>query len=677
MNIKEKKNLKFRNQLESLNSDDSQYKSESIQKDYPAIKTTNNVTSLFDTRTSKKETKPNSVHAKRIKTSKSQSKNKKTKKNDKFFLKDDKIELYKINKKSKNNKNMKDIISQATEKGNINSTNNILNYNSITDNREIDKTSDSKNYTINNTLNNISVYSTQCLNDEKIPRLHRQYYFLDNKEVEKRRIDLLRTSYNFNKFNNQRGIIRMINRFKNKEELEAAKIEYRKKYDQFTYKKRIPTKVAFGKGTTNELIEINNNYNFNKKRKQQRIKKIKISEKINDLFKNGFNIQTEKKLFINKSHRSNENKKQIFITNSNWNSSSPKDSFGNQIYPVFAKHKILKNILPKEVDYNTKTTINDIINNEIHPLLRYQKKIMTQSSNLISQELNVLFAKYISLSKIKSDKEVITKRKDILIELSRDEKFIELMKTLIGKDKEKEKELQDKMNEEEKKKKLMRRKYLLNRFKKVILLACDKMKKYNIDIHIFYSLMKVNKDDENYQKEFVKKGQYLFRVIKARDIDEMINVINQNNFLVAYKDEFNQIPLHICAKRNIYEVIAFLLSRLSPIDAQDESGRTALMIAAQNNYLEFVTILLFENANPKIKDINKHMASDLTTDEKIRFILKRAEALHNLKLFIEGKNLQKIIVNGLDYLYKKELEIHYEKWINKGLKIVKDAASFI
>jgi hypothetical protein len=575
MNIKEKKNLKFRNQLESLNSDDSQYKSESIQKDYPAIKTTNNVTSLFDTRTSKKETKPNSVHAKRIKTSKSQSKNKKTKKNGKFLLKDDKIELYKINKKSKNNKNMKDIISQATEKGNINSTNNILNYNSITDNREIDKTSDSKNYTINNTLNNISVYSTQCLNDEKIPRLHRQYYFLDNKEVEKRRIDLLRTSYNFNKFNNQRGIIRMINRFKNKEELEAAKIEYRKKYDQFTYKKRIPTKVAFGKGTTNELIEINNNYNFNKKRKQQRIKKIKISEKINDLFKNGFNIQTEKKLFINKSHRSNENKKQIFITNSNWNNSSPKDSFGNQIYPVFAKHKILKNILPKEVDYNTKTTINDIINNEIHPLLRYQKKIMTQSSNLISQELNVLFAKYISLSKIKSDKEVITKRKDILIELSRDEKFIELMKTLIGKDKEKEKELQDKMNEEEKKKKLMRRKYLLNRFKKVILLACDKMKKYNIDIHIFYSLMKVNKDDENYQKEFVKKGQYLFRVIKARDIDEMINVINQNNFLVAYKDEFNQIPLHICAKRNIYEVIAFLLSRLSPIDAQDESARTA------------------------------------------------------------------------------------------------------
>lgn len=676
MNVNEKKNLKFRNQLESLNSDDSKYKSESSQKEYPTIKTTNNVTSPFDTKTSKKETKANSLHVKRIKTAQIQSKNKKIQKKVKSAVKyeiSDKLDLYQINKKNKKI-NIINIKSQENKKKNIN--NNNQNINSTSDNREIgenDKTLDDKNYTINN----ISVYSTQYLNEDKIPRLQKQYYILNNKEIEKRRLDLLKTSYHFNKFNNERGIIRMINRFKNKEELEAAKIEYRKKYDQVSYKKRIPTKVAFGKGTTSELIEINNNYNFNKKRKQQRKKKIKLSVKLNDLFQNGFNLKTDNNIFINRSNKNKENKKPLFITNSNWKYSSPKDCFGHELYPVFTKHKILKNILPKEVDYNTKTTINDIINSEIHPLLRYQKKIMTQSSNLISQELNVLFAKFITLSKIKSDDEIITKRHDILIELSRDEKFIELMKTLIGNDNEKEKELQDKMNEEEKKKKLMRRKYLLDRFKKVIIMASQKIKKYNIDIPIFYSLMKINKEDENYQKEFVKKGQYLFRVIKAGDIDEMIKVINQNNYLVSYRDEFKQIPLHICAKRNRYQVIAFLLSRLSPIDSQDESGRTALMIAAKNNYLEFVTILLFENANPKIKDINMKMASDLTTNEKIRLILKRAEALHNLKLFIEGKNLQKIIVNGLDFLFKKELEINYEKWINQGLKIVKDASSFI
>ena len=97
------------------------------------------------------------------------------------------------------------------------------------------------------------------------------------------------------------------------------------------------------------------------------------------------------------------------------------------------------------------------------------------------------------------------------------------------------------------------------------------------------------------------------------------------------------------------------------------------MIAAHYNYLEFVTILLFENANPNIKDINLKKASDLTTNEKMKFILKRAEALHSLHLFIGGKNFQNYIVNGLDFLYKKELEINYEKWINQGLKILKDS----
>ena len=83
---------------------------------------------------------------------------------------------------------------------------------------------------------------------------------------------------------------------------------------------------------------------------------------------------------------------------------------------------------------------------------------------------------------------------------------------------------------------------------------------------------------------------------------------------------------------------------------------------------------MFENANPKIKDNNNLKASDMTTNPKIRLILKRAEALYNFHLFLEGKNLQKYIFNGLDFLYKKELEINYDKWINKGLKVLKDAS---
>ena len=627
MNIKQKKIFKYKAGLESFKSFNAKDKIENQKKDFSSQKFSQNYNSLFASSRMKIKQR-NNLKFKRLKSSK-------TTKNKKIF---NNINTMTLNNEKYNDNDEEKIIEEK-----------------------------------NNDANNISIYSTECIGESKIPKFQKTYYYLNTKEKDKKRIELLRTSYHFNKYNNDRAIIRMITRFKNKEELEMANKEYTKRYKQFSYTKRIPTKIAFGKGTSNiETPEIDNNYNFNKKRKKQKSKKIKASEKIKEIFINGFNLKTEESVIKKNKNNNIENKKQIFITNSNLEKQSQRDCFGNEIYPILTKHKILKNILPNEVDYNTRTSIVDIVNSEIHPLLRFQKKIMTQSSNLISQELNVLFAKFISLSKLSPDKSNL-KRNDLLIELKKDDRFIELMRTLIGKDKEKEKLLQDKINEEEKRRKLIRRKYLLKKFKDIILCSYQKMKKYNIDIHIFYSMMNINKDDENYQKEFMKKGQYLFRVIKAGDIDEIINVVNDNNYIVSYKDQFEQIPLHICAKRNIYQIISFLLSRLSPIDPQDESGRTPLMIAAKNNHLEFLTILLFENANPKIRDKNSNLASDLTTNEKIKTILKRAEALYNLRSLIEGKNFNKMVINGLDYLYKKELEINYEKWINQGLKIVKDS----
>ena len=77
----------------------------------------------------------------------------------------------------------------------------------------------------------------------------------------------------------------------------------------------------------------------------------------------------------------NHLQKKLFVVDSSKNKLYPKDSFGNEIYSVFTKHKILRNILPKEVDYNTKTSIDDIINSEIHPLLRHQKKVLVNSTN--------------------------------------------------------------------------------------------------------------------------------------------------------------------------------------------------------------------------------------------------------------------------------------------------------
>ena len=169
--------------------------------------------------------------------------------------------------------------------------------------------------------------------------------------------------------------------------------------------------------------------------------------------------------------------------------------------------------------------------------------------------------------------------------------------------------------------------------------------------------------------ELISNGQYLFKAIKAKEIPEIINFIDKNKYLVAYKDDFNQIPLHICAKRNLYELIYFLLSRLSSIDAQDLGGRTPLMIAAKNNFFEFATILLFEGADPTLKDVYGHKASQMTKNEQLRILLRRGEVLYNLRYFIKGKNFLDFFRNGLDFLFKKELEIDYKKWFEKGENI--------
>ncbi len=524
------------------------------------------------------------------------------------------------------------------------------------------KTEAKDNSIDNKNFDNLSLYSTKWYT--AVPKTPKVYYTLNNNQSNKWK-KLLKSSEKFNKYNNDRFFSGKINDFKHKD----INIHKFKKFQQFSYKKSIPIKVAFGIGkSTNEISEIDNNYNFNKKLKQQKIKKINPAKQIAELYKYGYSLENEKELNLNtKKNKSKSSKKSIFLTDSSQNKIYSKGYFSPEAYSVFTKHKILKNILPKDVDYNTKASIDDILNSEIHPLLRHQKKLLAQNTSLISQELNVLFGHYVRLCQRKK-----TGKNDEKTESMVTNKFIELMSQIIRKDEEKQKISDKDVNDdEEENNKIKKKKYLIKKFREVIILAYKKFKKFNIDINIFYSLMDYNKNDPSFQMELINKGQYLFKAIKAGDIPEIINLIKKYNYLVAYKDDFNQIPLHICAKRNLYKLIYFLLSHLSSIDSQDLGGRTPLMIAAKNNFFEFCTILLFEGANPSIKDFNNNLASEMTTNNKLKIVLKRAEILNNLSYFIQGKNFQNFMINGLDFLFKKELEIDYEEWINEGKRIAK------
>ena len=99
--------------------------------------------------------------------------------------------------------------------------------------------------------NNLSIYSTLWYNE--YPKRKKIYYFLNNKKNEKKAKELLKKSENFNKYNDDRYIIGILNKFKNK----TINVGEHKKYQQFSYKKRIPIKIAFGAGkSNNEIPEI-------------------------------------------------------------------------------------------------------------------------------------------------------------------------------------------------------------------------------------------------------------------------------------------------------------------------------------------------------------------------------------------------------------------------------------
>ena len=118
-------------------------------------------------------------------------------------------------------------------------------------------------------------------------------------------------------------------------------------------------------------------------------------------------------------------------------------------------------------------------------------------------------------------------------------------------------------------------------------------------------------------------------------------------------------------------LISLFISRGADINSRDEGGRTPLFIAAQNNYLEFITVLLFEIADPSIKNIKGEKTFDVSIDPKIKFILERAKVLHYLNNIGKIQNFNESIKNGLSFLYKEEIRINFESWLEENNEIIR------
>ena len=546
----------------------------------------------------------------------------------------------------------------------------------------IDKTDEIKNNDNNSTKMRLQTSNDFNINIDKyfdsknqdLPYFREYYTTKDKiKELDQTRTKLFLSSQNFYLRNKNRAILSKINKLKNKDiEKELKQLgydyTYSKKLNIYSDLKRLPTSVCFGKGVSSmkaededkEIYQKTFLKNLENKRKENQVN----LDNFHKLMTKGFccskkNINKydailENKLIINSNSTRKYKKKNQIVT-------------GQNLYPLLKEKKILKNILPKEIDYNTQFTINDVLNEEIHPLYRYQKKNINFHSRLISHEIGFLFVKTFALGKM------VSRRQDI-INKKMDEKFNILSKILIEKGKEmaqSKKKLSDKENM-----KILRRKYLLEKFETVIKKAFYQFRRMKTDIRTFLT---ITKNDIPIKYE---EGLYLFRAIKDLDLENIEQIIKKNYHYALFRDEFGQTAMHICAKRNMYQVISLLISRLGDVNAQDIYGRTPLMCAVEKNHLDTVCVLLFNYADPDITDKKGKRAIDylhirkklLNKNEfKIKRMLEYIRVVYLFhRMMANEKDFDTFIMNSLKYLMKGELDINYEDLLKINEEVLMD-----
>ena len=521
-------------------------------------------------------------------------------------------------------------------------------------------------------LNNLNMNNFSENNKIRIPR---EYYTEKDQiaELNKIRQDLFNSSRKFYLHNSNKTIINRLRQLKSKNiERELKQLGYdfnnKKKFNLYSELKRLPTQICFGKGVSSmkeekedkEIYENKFLKNLENKSKENQTNKDNYYKLLTKGFCgskkniNKYDAVFENKLVVNSNSMKKYEQKNQLIT-------------GQNMYPLFKQKKILRNILPKEVDYNTQFTINDVIDDEMHPLYRYQKKNLTFHSGLISHEIDFLFVKHFALG------EMVDKKKDVLNK-KKDEKFDILMKLLIGKKsdmRDEEKKLTDRA-----KQKLMRRKYLLKKFENAIKKSFYQFRRMKIDIRTFLNITRYDIPISD------SDGMYLFKAIKDGDIENIERLIKKNYNYALFRDEFGQTAFHICAKRNIYQIVLLLISRLGDIDARDIHGRTPLMRAVEYGNLETISVLLFNYADPNIEEKKKKKAIDLlrfkknsenAIEYKIERALKYARLVHLFnRMMVNEKDFDTFVKNSLKYLFKEELNINFEELLKTNTEVLKD-----
>ena len=209
-------------------------------------------------------------------------------------------------------------------------------------------------------------------------------------------------------------------------------------------------------------------------------------------------------------------------------------------------------------------------------------------------------------------------------------------------------------------KKQIPKKEKITKWKKAIITSSIQLRKLNIDnLPIEYSGLNSHPYIDSNSKEY-------FESLKNNDIDNFMELTYKNKLLLLNNDYSHETVIHIMAKRNIYLYISFAIRNGGNPNSKNYIGRTPLHLACENYHKESILVLLYEMADPFIKDIYGKTPFDIWNkeNENAKEYVFRTETIKRYILLdsihrFSVKKYSEYLKIGLKHLWNYDLHLNF------------------
>lgn len=145
-----------------------------------------------------------------------------------------------------------------------------------------------------------------------------------------------------------------------------------------------------------------------------------------------------------------------------------------------------------------------------------------------------------------------------------------------------------------------------------------------------YNKWQISDFDVNYLFSFQEQHIYnkctLLHISAYYGLENIVNaLLKLEKIDVHTTNKYRVTPLHWAAISDNAGVVRALLEKKANIDAIDQAEATPLHWAVKDGYISTTKVLLENGANPLLKDKYNHIPRNLTRNDYIEQLLKRAE----------------------------------------------------